>query len=83
MVASVRLVAMISSDFSVTIGSCKQLALSLYMFILVVDYLTREPQKEVCWFMLFADDIFLIDKTQEGPSRKLDTWKKAFERNGF
>ena len=37
-----------------------------------MDKLTRGIKDEMPWCMLFADDIFLIDKTREGVDTKLE-----------
>jgi len=47
------------------------LALSLYLFSLVMDEITRDMQDEVHWYMLFADDIALIDRNLEEVNNKL------------
>ncbi|KAH0450289.1 hypothetical protein IEQ34_020981 [Dendrobium chrysotoxum] len=44
----------------------KRSALSPYLFALVMNDLSRHLQEVVPWYMLFTDDIFLVDKTREG-----------------
>src|SRR5436190_16466633 len=79
-VTSVRSVGGISKEFSVTVGLHQGLALSPYLFTLIMDELTRELQNEVPWCMLFADDIVLVDETKECLGRKLDNWREALEK---
>ncbi|KAM2067303.1 hypothetical protein ACFX1T_043652 [Malus domestica] len=43
-----------------------------YLFALVMDELTRHIQDDIPWCMLFANDIVLIDETQEGVNAKLN-----------
>ena len=49
--------------FQFTIGLHQGSTLSLYLFALVMDELTRLIQDEVVWPILFADDIVLVDET--------------------
>jgi len=57
--------------FFINIGLHQGLALSLFLFTIVMDELTRKIQDEVPWCMLFADDIVLIDETRAGLNDKL------------
>ncbi|KAF3613028.1 hypothetical protein FXO38_36484 [Capsicum annuum] len=40
-------------------------------------------QGEVPWYMLFADDMVLIDETRGGFNDKLDIWRLILESKGF
>ncbi|PHU11499.1 Kinesin-4 [Capsicum chinense] len=40
-------------------------------------------QGEVPWYMLFADDVVLIDETRGGFNDKLDIWRQILESKGF
>ena len=63
-----------TSDFLVTIGLHPGLALSLHLFALVMvlmDELTRHVQ-DVSWYMLFTDDIVLVDKTKRVVNTKFE-----------
>jgi hypothetical protein len=37
-------------------------ALSSYLFVLVMDEVTRDIQGGITWCMLFADDVILVDE---------------------
>ena len=65
-VANVRTYRGITSDFSITIGLHQRSALSPFLFVIVMDELTRAIQDELPWCMLFADDIVLVDETRAG-----------------
>ncbi|KAL4197364.1 hypothetical protein AMTRI_Chr04g250690 [Amborella trichopoda] len=71
------------SEFSVTIDLHQGLTFSPYLFVYVMDDLTRHLQDEVLWCMLFADDIVLIDETQININTKLELWRDALESKGL
>ena len=58
--------------FSIKIGLHQGLALTSYLFALVMDEVTRNIQGDIRWCMLFADDVVLVDKSQAGVNRKLE-----------
>ncbi|XP_071722141.1 uncharacterized protein [Rutidosis leptorrhynchoides] len=57
-------------DFPITIGIHEGLALSPYIFTLVMDVLTRHIHDDIPWGMLFVDDVILIDESREGWRRE-------------
>ena len=72
-----------SEEFPITIGVHQGSVLSPYLFVLVMDELTKDIQDEVPWCMLFADDIVLIDESREGVNSKLELWRRTLESKGF
>ncbi|KAM2015416.1 hypothetical protein COP2_047002 [Malus domestica] len=48
-----------------------------------MDELTGHIQDDIPWCMLFADDIVLIDETQEGVNAKLNLWTEVLESKGL
>ncbi|KAF3656754.1 putative U-box domain-containing protein 34-like [Capsicum annuum] len=58
--------------FLVEPGLHQGLTLSSFLFVLVMDVLTRSIQGEVPWCMLFTDDVVLIDETRRGMNDKLE-----------
>jgi len=80
---SVRTSAGDSEYFPIDIGLHQSSTLSPFLFTTVMDELTREIQDEVPWFMLFVDDIVLIDETRDGLNDKLETWRHTLESRGF
>ena len=69
--ANVRTCGDITSNFSITTGLHQGSALSSFLFIIVMDELTRAIQDKIPWCMLFADDIVLIDETKARVNVKL------------
>ena len=59
-------------DFPIDIGLHQGSTLSPFLFIIVMDELTRGIQDKVPWCMLFADDIVFIDEIMEGVNKKLE-----------
>jgi hypothetical protein len=45
--------------------------LSLYLFTLVMDEITKDIQDGIPWYMFFVDDVILLDETRTGVDQKL------------
>ena len=71
-VTNVRICGNITSDFSITIGLHLESALSPFLFVIVMNELTKAIQDEKPWCMLFADDIVLVDETRVTVNAKLE-----------
>jgi hypothetical protein len=54
------------------IGLHQGSALSLYLFALVMDEVTRDIQGGIPWRMLFANDVVLVDENRTGVDQKLE-----------
>ncbi|PKA46666.1 hypothetical protein AXF42_Ash021762 [Apostasia shenzhenica] len=54
----------LTKDFSITVGLHQSSALSSYPFALIMEVMSGHIQDEVPWYMLFADDIVLVEKTK-------------------
>lgn len=52
-------------QYILRVGLHQGSTLSPYLFVLVMDEITRNVQNEVPWCMLFADDNVLIDETRK------------------
>nr|XP_016451169.1 PREDICTED: uncharacterized protein LOC107775881 [Nicotiana tabacum] len=48
-----------------------------------MDALTHLIQGEVPWYILFADDIVLIDEIRGSVNRRLEVWRQAMESKCF
>jgi hypothetical protein len=71
-VTSVRASDRDTNDFSINIGLYQGLALSPYLFALMMDEVTRDVQGGISWCMLFVDDMILVDESRIGVDQKLE-----------
>jgi hypothetical protein len=82
-VTSVRTTDGDTNVFPINIGLHQGLALSPYLFALVIDDATRDIQGDIPLCMLFVNDVVLVDKSREGVNRKLELWRQTLESKGF
>jgi Reverse transcriptase (RNA-dependent DNA polymerase) len=52
--------------FPIKIGLHQGSVLSPYIFTLVIDEITKDIQEDIPWYMMFADDVVLIDESRTG-----------------
>jgi hypothetical protein len=57
--------------------------LSPYLFALVMDEVTRDIQGGISWYMLFTDDVILVDESRMGVDQKLELLRRTLEVKGF
>jgi len=62
----------VTNNFHIGRGLHQGSALSPFLFTLVMDELTKRIQDKLPWYILFPDNIVLIDKTSEGVNSKLE-----------
>jgi hypothetical protein len=72
-----------TNDVTINIGLHQRLALSPYLFALVMDEVTRDIQGGIPWCMLFADDVVLVDESRTGVDQKLELWRRTLDAKGF
>jgi hypothetical protein len=82
-VTSVRTSDGDTNDFSINIGLHQGSTLSPYLFVLVMDEVTRDIQDGIPWCILFADDVVLVDESRTGVDQKLELWRQILEAKGF
>ena len=80
---TVRTLERQTESFPITVGLHQGSSLSPYLFALVMDELTGHIQDDIPWCMLFADDIVLIDETQEGVNANLNLWREVWNLKVF
>ena len=68
-----------SEEFEVKVGVHQGSVLSLLLFIIVLEALSREFHSGVPWEDLYADDLVIIAESLEECVRRLLTWKEAME----
>ena len=72
-----------SEEFEVMVGVHQGPVLSLLLFIIVLEALSREFRSGVPWEDLYADDLVIIAESLEECVRRLLTWKEAMEKKGL
>ena len=72
-----------SEEFKVKVGVHQGSVLSLLLFIIMLEALSREFPCGVPWEDLYADDLVIIAESMEECVRKLLAWKGAKEEKGL
>ena len=72
-----------SEEFGVKVGVHQGSVLSLLLFIIVLEALTREFRTGCPWELLYADDLMISAESIEELLVKLKTWKAEMERKGL
>ncbi|KAK3554170.1 hypothetical protein QTP70_019102 [Hemibagrus guttatus] len=70
-------------EFKVEVGLHQGLALSPFLFAMVMDQLSEEVRQESPWTMMFADDIVICSESREQVEENLERWRFALERRGM
>ena len=71
-----------TKDFYVDIGLHQDSALSPFLFVIVIDELTKDDQDEVPW-CIFTEDSFLLNGTRNRVNHKLEKWRDTLKSEGF
>ena len=58
-------------------------ALSLLLFIIIMDMLAEEARTKPQWAMLFADDLMLVSETLDEVEEELERWRAVIENKGL
>ncbi|KAK3563738.1 hypothetical protein QTP86_034462, partial [Hemibagrus guttatus] len=66
-----------TEEFKVEVGLHQGLALSPFLFAMVMDQLSEEVRQESPWTMMFADDIVICSESREQVEENLERWSKV------
>ncbi|KAK3563027.1 hypothetical protein QTP86_013350 [Hemibagrus guttatus] len=72
-----------TEEFKVEVGLHQGLALSPFLFAIVMDQLSEEVRQKSPWTMMFADDIVICSESREQVEENLERWRFALERRGM
>jgi len=72
-----------SDGFEVKIGMHQGSALSPFLFVIVIEALSREFRVTLPWQLLYADDLVVIAETEDDLIKRLSEWKDNMENTGI
>ncbi|KAK3572660.1 hypothetical protein QTP86_001628 [Hemibagrus guttatus] len=72
-----------TEEFKVEVRLHQGLALSPFLFAIVMDQLSEEVRQESPWTMMFADDIVFFSESREQVEENLERWRFVLERRGM
>ena len=79
----IKIQEVFSGEFEVGVGVHQGSVLSPLIFIIVMDVLARELGGNLPWELLYADDLMLMEFSEEGIREKLRRWKHGLEIRGL
>jgi len=72
-----------SSGFEVKVGMHQGSALSLVLFVIVMEDISREFTVALPWELLYAEDLVVIAETEDDLIKRLNEWKNNVENRGL
>ena len=69
--------------FDIEVGLHQGSTLSPLLFIIIMDALASNIQRDPPWAMLFADDLVIFEESRLGVDQQLDSWREVLEGNGL
>ena len=69
--------------FSVKVGLHRGSVLSLLLFIIVLEALSKEFRTGFPWELLYADDLVVIGDDLAGLQQRFGAWKSGMEARGL
>ncbi|KAK6764156.1 hypothetical protein RB195_024471 [Necator americanus] len=79
----VRCTAGTSRPFPVQVVVHQCSSLSPLLFILCMDTITKEIQKQHPWTLLFADDVMLASDSRDDLQKQVQSWKYRLQQHGL
>ena len=73
----------LTEEFKIGVGLHQGLALSSFLFAIIMDKLTEDIWKDPPWDMPFADDIVLFRLNHRELEDDLEIWRNALNRRGL
>ena len=70
-------------SFRIKVLLYQELALSPFLFAVIMDRLTDEIRRQPTWTMLFANNIVICKETREEMEQRLECWRYVLERRGI
>ena len=68
-----------SKGFEAKVGMLQGSALSLLLFVIVMEAISRDASVALPWELLYADDLAVIAETEEELIKRLNEWKDNVE----
>ena len=72
-----------SEEFEVKVGVHQGSVLSPFLFVAVLEVLTRETREGLPWELLYADDLVLMAESIENLRENVLRWKECMEAKGL
>ncbi len=72
-----------TEDFMIEVGVHQGSALSPFLFINVMDTLTKMVRKEAPWELIFANDVALVAKTEAELQERVKDWQNNLANGGL
>jgi len=72
-----------SNGFKVKVGMHQGSALSLLLFVIVMEALSREFRVALVWELLYADDLVMVAETEDDLIKRLNEWKDKVKNRGM
>ena len=79
----VRATAGVSGNLDIRVGVHQGSALSLLLFITVMEEATKEGRVGSPWELLYADDLVLTAETRREVETKFERWREKMQRRGL
>src|SRR5258706_15002376 len=80
---SVKLGAGETEEFSVRVGVHQGSVLSPLLFIIVLEELSKKFRVDLPWELFYADDLALMEESEQELIVKIKLWKTGMEEKGL